>query len=196
MELKDSSIYKCLTKGKKPVGKITGYALLGILIFFAVWSIVLAMFLTEASMIIGAVIGLAAVAIYAWFARKWVKKASKAIQKRLDKANAISPEEYERLEYELSQAEFMFRTFYFLSDYLYIPKARLLIKYLDIQKLQPTIHSTNGIQDSVWIDLTDEEDNKYRFYVKKWKDYLDYKYMFDDMLNAKRQEKWEQEQRR
>lgn len=88
----------------------------------------------------------------------------------------------------------MFKTFYFLNDYLYIPKAKLLIKYLDIQKFQPTIHSTNGIQDSVWIDLTDVENNKYRFYVKKWKDYLDYKYMFDDMLDAKRREKWEQMQ--
>lgn len=194
MDLNNSSIYKCLTKGKKPVGKIVGYAIWGILIFFIVWSIVFAMFQTEASMIIGAVIGLAAVIFYIWLAGKWVKKASKAIQKRIDTANAISPEEYERLEYELSQTEFMFKTFYFLNDYLYIPKAKLLIKYLDIQKFQPTIHSTNGIQDSVWIDLTDVENNKYRFYVKKWNDYLDYKYMFDDMLDAKRREKWEQMQ--
>ncbi len=38
---------------------------------------------------------------------------------------------------------------------MYVPKAKLLIKYTDIREFKTIVHSTNGVNDSMKAEITD-----------------------------------------
>lgn len=194
--MNNSKIYKRLSGGAKyPVGDTVWYCVLGFFIFsfvgvpawaatdFKLWGIPIALIAGTLVLIVFAKL----------FAIKRLRRIKRGIDARRRKFESISETEYQRLDDEVSSAEFFFKTFYLLEDYLYIPKPRLLIRYTDIKSFRSVIHSTNGINDAVYIELTDREGNCFRFYVKKWREYLEFKDMFYDMLNEKLATKAEQQ---
>lgn len=79
---------------------------------------------------------------------------------------------FERLEEEIQNTEFRYKTFYMLEDYLYVPGAKLLIKYEDINFYRNIVHSTNGIKDGIRTEITDADGLVFAFRVVKWRAYL------------------------
>lgn len=184
-----SPIYKKLSGGQKhPVNKIVGYAIIGFFIFNITTALCFAIPLgsTAVSGVIGVIVGIAAVIFYARFAKKWVKQAQRQIDKRFELIESIGDAEWNSMDDQMAAGDFWFDTFYQLEDYLYVPKAKLLIRYTDIKEFKTVIHSTNGRQDAVYIDLKDDEDLVTRFYVKRWREYLDFQQTFLDKMNEKR----------
>lgn len=186
--MNESQIYKKLAGGSKhPVGKIIGYVLIGMLIF----NITMAVFFaipgnTTVMSILGVLVGIAVVIIYARFAIKWAKKAQRQIDKRFELLESIGDAEWSSMDDQMAREEFWFDTFYQLEDYLYVPKARLLIRYVDIKLFKTVVHKTNGVKNGVHIEITDEEDLICQFYVKRWREYLEFQQTFMDKLNEKR----------
>lgn len=186
--MNNSKIYKRLSGGSKyPLGDAVWYCILGFFVLsfiavpvwaatdFALWGIPIAL-------IAGALV----IAIYAKFiAIKRLRRIKMRIDARRKKLEGISEAQWQRLDGEVASAEFFFKTFYLLEDFLYIPKPRLLVRYDDIKSFRSVIHSTNGINDAVYIDLTDSGGVPYRFYVRKWREYLEFRDMFLGMLDEK-----------
>lgn len=194
-ELNGGVVYDRLAGGqKKPVGHIIGYVVIGFFIFNIFTSIAF-MLLGNSTIgtILSAVIGGAALAVYIPFARKWAKLAQRQIDKRREYLERLSPSEFNALDTELESTEFMYNTFYFLEDYLYVPSARLLIPYLEIKNIQPVIHSTNGSKDGAYIKLTDQEDLLYKFNIKRWRDYVNDPNRLSNAFNAKLRKKLEEQ---
>ncbi len=123
----------------------------------------------------------ACVAVY--LMKKTVPMKKRAEQKRQKIVESLSDEDFFRLDSQINGAEYFFKTFYFLEDHLYVPRGRLLIGYLNITNVNTIVHSTNGITDAAYVEITDEEGIVTKFSVAKWRDFLDMKYMFDDMLS-------------
>lgn len=187
--MNESPIYKRLSGGQKhPVNKIVGYVIIGFFIFNITMALCFALPLGDTAVmgVIGVVVGIAAVIFYARFAKKWVKQAQRQIDKRFELIESISDAEWSSMDDQLARKQFWFDTFYQLEDYLYVPKARLLIRYVDIKLFKTVLHRTNGVQNGVHIEITDDEDLITQFYVKKWREYLEFQQQFTDKMNEKR----------
>ncbi len=89
------------------------------------------------------------------------------------------------LESEIEGTEFRYKTFYLLDRYLYVPKAKLLIKYTDIREFKTIVHSTNGVNDSMKAEITDNFGIKYTVNIKQWKDFYIYRPLFLKDLDEK-----------
>lgn len=80
----------------------------------------------------------------------------------------------ERLEEEAEAAEPYYKCIYLLGEYLFVPKAGLLLRYEEIKSYKTIYHSTNGVTDGVFVEVLEfngEKDVKYRFSVNRWRDY-------------------------
>ncbi len=91
------------------------------------------------------------------------------------------------LESEIEGTEFRYKTFYLLDRYMYVPKAKLLIKYTDIREFKTIVHSTNGVNDSMKAEITDNFGIKYTVNIKQWKDFYIYRPLFLKDLDEKLQ---------
>lgn len=89
------------------------------------------------------------------------------------------------LESEIEGSEFKYKTFYLLDRYMYVPKAKLLIKYTDIREFKTIVHSTNGVNDSMKAEITDNFGIKYTVNIKQWKDFYIYRPLFLKDLDEK-----------
>ena len=89
------------------------------------------------------------------------------------------------LESEIEGTEFKYKTFYLLDRYMYVPKAKLLIKYTDIREFKTIVHSTNGVNDSMKAEITDNFGIKYIVNIKQWKDFYIYRPLFLKDLDEK-----------
>ena len=89
------------------------------------------------------------------------------------------------LESEIDGTEFRYKTFYLLDRYMYVPKAKLLIKYSDIRGFKTIVHSTNGVNDSMKAEITDNFGIKYTANIKQWKDFYIYRPLFLKDLDEK-----------
>lgn len=89
------------------------------------------------------------------------------------------------LESEIEGSEFRYKTFYLLDRYMYVPKAKLLIKYTDIREFKTIVHSTNGVNDSMKAEITDNFGIKYTVNIKRWKDFYIYRPLFLKDLDEK-----------
>lgn len=89
------------------------------------------------------------------------------------------------LESEIEGTEFRYKTFYLLDRYMYVPKAKLLIKYTDIREFKTIVHSTNGVNDSMKAEITDNFGIKYTANIKQWKDFYIYRPLFLKDLDEK-----------
>jgi len=68
---------------------------------------------------------------------------------------------------------------------MYVPKAKLLIKYTDIREFKTIVHSTNGVNDSMKAEITDNFGIKYTVNIKRWKDFYIYRPLFLKDLDEK-----------
>lgn len=89
------------------------------------------------------------------------------------------------LESEIEGTEFRYKTFYLLDRYMYVPKAKLLIKYTDIREFKTIVHSTKGVNDSMKAEITDNFGIKYTVNIKQWKDFYIYRPLFLKDLDEK-----------
>lgn len=103
---------------------------------------------------------------------KDIKNTKLLNKKRRKIADDTDISVFERLEEEIQHTEFRYKTFYMLEDYLYVPGAKLLIKYEDINFYRNIVHSTNGIKDGIRTEITDEDGLVFVFRVVKWRAYL------------------------
>lgn len=188
-ECEKCSIYRRLKGGLS--GGTAGFVV--VVILFALLDI-LVLFMAAAALADGESIGAAAavLAIIAalnvgvfWIERKSVNKKKKAAEKRRALLERLSDRDFMILEDQLRASECFFKTFYLLEDFLYAPRARLLVEYRDIKDIKTVVHSTNGINDAVYVDVTDGDGAEVRVTVSKWRDFLDFRYMFLDSLAEK-----------
>lgn len=89
------------------------------------------------------------------------------------------------LESEIEGTEFRYKTFYLLDRYMYVPKAKLLIKYTDIREFKTIVHSAKGVNDSMKAEITDNFGIKYTVNIKQWKDFYIYRPLFLKDLDEK-----------
>ena len=203
--MNSSEIYKRLAGGPKSLAQ---YMTKRILIVFGIYAAV-TLFFTLFAVINGidwgAMVGfLAALTIilfpiYLLFVIKDLGNDDRKIAKRLELLRTISEVEFYELDKQMSESEFYYKTFYFLDEYLYAPKARLLIKYADITSYRTKIHyddfhlflfllhrQAGVIERSARLYIYDNEGVFYKINVKKWRDYLRNENAFNRMLNEKR----------
>lgn len=115
-----------------------------------------------------------------------VKRTMRMNAQKMKRLNSLSYYDYMVLEEQIEHTELLYKTFYLLEEYMYIPRAKLLIKYTDIEDFQSIIHSTNGIKDGVRVKITDYDGIVYEAVVKKWRQYVNDIDEFVDMLNKKK----------
>ncbi len=102
-----------------------------------------------------------------------------------ERLSRISKYELERIEEQLESSEYFYKTLYLLDGYMYVPKIKLLIRYTDIRGFKTIIHSTNGMNDGIKIEIADSDGVKYCFGVKKWKDFFMERPVFLEKLDEK-----------
>lgn len=102
---------------------------------------------------------------------KSLKNEKRVLDGRRRLLDSLSECGLERLEEEAAASVKYFGCIYLLSEYLFVPKAGLLIRYEDIGNYKSVYHSTNGIPDGVFVEVYDRENVKYRFSVNKWREY-------------------------
>ena len=133
-------------------------------------------------------VGLISLALYAVVAVmviKSLRNEKRSLDSRAQTLQSIDGYKLERLEEEAQTAEKYFGCFYVLDEYLFVPKAGLLIRYDEIKTFKTIYHSTNGVPDGVYIEVFDRENIKYRFSVNKWRDYKNSYNEFMALLHGK-----------
>lgn len=137
------------------------------------------------------------IVLFLFFGIRDIKKTKSLNKKRREIAENTDISEFERLEEEIRNTEFRYKTFYMLEDHFYIPKAKLLIKYENINFYRSVIHSTNGIKDGIRIELTDDDGLVFVFRVVKWRVYFKELDEFTQQLELKinKKKQYPQDQR-
>ena len=100
------------------------------------------------------------------------KRQAKQYRGNLARLEQFDAQDMLALESEIEGSEFRYKTFYLLDRYMYVPKAKLLIRYSDIREFKTIVHSTNGVNDSMKAEITDNFGIKYTANIKQWKDFL------------------------
>ena len=113
------------------------------------------------------------------------KRQVKQYRGNLARLEQFDAQDMLALESEIEGSEFKYNTFYLLDRYMYVPKAKLLIKYTDIREFKTIVHSTNGVNDSMKAEITDNVGIKYTVNIKRWKDFYIYRPLFLKDLDEK-----------
>lgn len=114
-----------------------------------------------------------------------LKLKKRMIEKKEKVCGSITYEEFVDLQKQADEEDFIFKTFYLLEKYMYVPKVKLLIKYDDIADVKTIVHYTNNINDSARLDITDKDNLVYQVWVRNWKDFLANRNWFYELLNIK-----------
>lgn len=130
---------------------------------------------------------LVGVIAYGIIVRKSLTKSIRLKIKKNERLNSLDIHELEILEEQIECSDYLYKTFYLLDSYMYVPVAKLLIRYDEIKEFKSIIHSTNGLQDGVFIALTDTDNLLHEFRVKKWKEYYKNTNSFYSILEEKKQ---------
>lgn len=118
------------------------------------------------------VIMIIALAILGFISVRGIKKQKRQNDVREKRLEALDSAELLRIDEQLDSLEYLYKTFYLTDEYLYVPRAKLLISYSDIAGFKTIIHSTNGITDGAKVVITDTAGVKYEFSVRQWKLFL------------------------
>ena len=124
--------------------------------------------------------------------RKHARNTKEANARKAKRLDALTKFDLERLEDEISNGELRFKTFYLLNDYLYIPSQGLLIGYEDIGGWKTVRHSTNGVPDGAWVELTEPDGFLHKITVRQWRRYLMSLDEFVPQLNERRERRMQQ----
>ena len=118
------------------------------------------------------------IGIYSFFSLRKMKRIITVNRKKAERVSSLSDAELLSLEARIERAEFQYKTFYVLDDFLYVPKIKLLIPHSEIRGFVNVLHKTNGMNDGMQIEITDTDGLVYETWVKKWKEY--YKHLQDN----------------
>ena len=113
------------------------------------------------------------------------KRQLRQYRGNLDRLERLDTQDMQILESEIEGSEFLYKTFYLLDRYMYVPKAKLLIKYSDIREFKTIVHSTKGMNDNMKAEITDDLGVKYTVNIKQWKDFYIYRPLFLKDLDEK-----------
>jgi hypothetical protein len=170
--LRSSSLYRKLKFSDlwTVIKKITGFVILEVIEIIAFrFYIINAVEVDIPTFIFCTVLVVVFSAVTAVSTRKTVRQNAQN-SKRLNRLSYI---DFVALEDEILQTGKFYKTFYMLEEYMYIPKARLLIKYADIAEFKSIIQkSIYGVRCGVKVEITDPDDVKYECSVGKWKLFL------------------------
>lgn len=133
-------------------------------------------------------VGIVSIALYAVIAViviRSLKNEKRALDSRDERLRLLDTASLERLEEEVQSAEFHFKSIYVLDEYLFVPKAGLLLDFGSIKSYKTIYHSTNSIPDAVFVEIFDQNNVKYYFSVRKWREYKKGYYDFMELLDSK-----------
>lgn len=190
-EMGGSEIYKRLAGGqKKPTSNIIGYILKGVLIYLVTAFILLHTTYMDHNYyarLSFSVAFILVVPIYTWYAVKQIKQAARKIQKRQEMIKAMSEMEFYKLDSQLMENKYYFKTFYFLDEYMYVPRYRLLIKYTDIVSFRTKIRYSKhrAFELGASVELIDSDDLIYKIKIRQWDKYLKQREMVEIILHDK-----------
>lgn len=131
------------------------------------------------------IISLALFAVCLVMVIKSLVNEKKSLDSRGRRLSGFDEYSLERLEEEAGAAVPYYKCIYLLDEYLFVPKAGLLLRYEDIENYKTIYHSTNGAPDGVYVEVYDNEGVKYRFSVNRWRDYKREYYEFMGVLADK-----------
>lgn len=116
----------------------------------------------------------------------------KAEKRRLLRED-LSAGDFERLEEEIKQSPFMFKTFYILKDYLYIPQARIMLKYRQIESVDITVRRWKRlIKIGAKAKIIDSDGARYAADVVLWQGFLEQQELFMADLDERKQKALDQ----
>lgn len=92
--------------------------------------------------------------------------------KQQERFLALTADDLDRLDREAAASELRYKTFCLLQDYLYIPRAGLLLRYQEIAFWKTVRHSTNGMADAAWVEISEPDGMVWKVQVRLWKTYL------------------------
>lgn len=111
------------------------------------------------------------IGIYSFFSLRKMKRIITVNRKKAELVSSLSDAELLSLEAQIERAEFQYRTFYVLDDFLYVPRIKLLIPHSKIRGIRNVLHKTDGVDDGMQIEITDTDGLVYEAWVVKWRDY-------------------------
>lgn len=186
-DLNSIKLYRQLkpsTAGEK-ISVILGSVAVFLLMLFGVFGLVAMVKDDVSGAVVSGIILILLMAMISYFTIKTVKgkrKRNAAIRKRLSE---LTYYDLVSVEEQIARSAFLYRTFYMLDDYFYVPSMKLMIKYEDINGYKTIIHSTNGMKDGIKLKITDKDNAEYEFWIKKWKDYYGGIMWFNDQMEEK-----------
>lgn len=113
----------------------------------------------------------ACIGTYSFFSLRKMKKMIAVNRKKAERVSSLSDAELLSLEAQIERAEFLYKTYYILDDFLYVPKIKLLIPHSEVRGIRNILHKTDGVNDGMQIEITDTDGLVYEAWVKKWRDY-------------------------
>ncbi|MCM1522941.1 MAG: hypothetical protein NC120_00630 [Ruminococcus sp.] len=116
---------------------------------------------------------------------KSLKNEKRTLDRQKDLLASLDSYTLESLEEEVQSSEPYFKCFYLLDEYLFVPKAALLIKYGEIKSYKTVFHYTNGLEDAAFAEIFDKDGIRYYFSVNRWRDYKKKYYGFMELLEEK-----------
>ncbi len=91
------------------------------------------------------------------------------------------------LEQQVQHSTLYYGTFYLLADHLYAPRAGMLLAYEEIFSCRIRIQRSKGIKVGVTVSFDEADGFRQSVSIKKWRQFLDRREEFLDLLNAKGQ---------
>lgn len=126
-----------------------------------------------------------AVAVYAVLL---VKNEKLKAEKRRCLREDLSAAELLKLSEEIRQSPFMFSTFYILNDHLYIPQARIILGYSEIERIDITIRRWKRVvKIGARAKITDSDGAQYIVNIAMWQKFLEQQELFMADLNKRNQ---------
>ena len=102
--------------------------------------------------------------------------------KKQERYAALTSNDLDKLDAEAEGALQYYKTFCLLENYLYIPKAGILLRYRDIAFWKTVRHSTNGMADAAWVEISEKDGMVWKVKVRQWKQYLrDVDFFLDEL---------------
>lgn len=124
------------------------------------------------AMTVSAIILMGLLALIGWAEIKSIKHKKQINRRKAERITNWTETDFEMLENEINSEELHYKTFYFLKDYVYVPKAALLLRYEEIGQWKTVRHTTNYIPDAAWVELTDTSGCMQKFNIRQWRQYL------------------------
>lgn len=102
---------------------------------------------------------------------KSLANEKRALVSRKRRLSGLDGYSLSRLEEEAGAAESYYDCIYLLDEYLFVPKAGLLLRYEEIKSYKSVHHSSHGVPNGVYVEICDTENIRYCFSVNRWRDY-------------------------